>query len=446
MVLVFAVVLLAVTPVFAADPIPPKNGEKYVVGMAIVGLQHPFFTNMKGYLEAEAERQDVDLIVLDALADVGKQMSQIEDLIQQDVDLLLVVPVKAEALTPSIEAANEAGIPVVVVDRRLVGGEYLNFSSTDNVAIGRAAGNYVATRLDGAGKVVEIEGQPGADADFDIWVLSNSSGWIATGDSITCVANTDDTLIGSITSNCADYIIGGVLTWGVYQADDTNLIRIDFLETVVDHMIPYPVFCMEYDYGTTQSNVRPTIGEGASLVPYDIDVSMASASGWVFVSFPITATGDVLTVFDDAGWSGGITDWDIIQWYDPSDNEDRWKTYNKAQFAAGITQDMPNIDNTMGVWVHLTANDDLLRVGEGQDPSGTTVNLVAGWNMVGFPSQIEGHTAGDLKIDSGGLVTSIERFNDAAAYDMEIMPDGDMFLIGQAYWVYSTGVYAWVIP
>ena len=167
LVLVVAVVLLAVGPAFAADPIPPKNGEKYVVGMAIVGLQHPFFTNMKGYLEAEAERQDVELIVLDALADVGKQMSQIEDLIQQDVDLLLVVPVKAEALTPSIEAANEAGVPVVVVDRRLVGGEYLNFSSTDNVAIGRAAGNYVATRLDGAGSVVEIEGQPGAGPTLD---------------------------------------------------------------------------------------------------------------------------------------------------------------------------------------------------------------------------------------------------------------------------------------
>jgi ribose transport system substrate-binding protein len=167
LVLVAAIALLAVAPAFAADPIPPKNGEKYVVGMAIVGLQHPFFTNMKAHLEAEAKRQGVDVVVLDALADVGKQMSQIEDLIQQDVDLLMVVPVKAEALTPSVEAANAAGIPVVVVDRRLVGGQYLNFSSTDNVAVGRGAGDYIATRLGGKGKVVEIEGQPGAGPTLD---------------------------------------------------------------------------------------------------------------------------------------------------------------------------------------------------------------------------------------------------------------------------------------
>ena len=166
-VMIMTVLLMAVTPAFAADPIAPKNGEKYVVGMAIAGLQHPFFTNMKLHLEAEAEREGVDLIVLDAMSDVGKQMSQIEDLVQQDVDLLLVVPVKAEALTPSVEAVNAAGIPVVVVDRRLVGGEYINFSSTDNVAIGRAAGDYIATRLNGKGAVVEIEGQAGAGPTLD---------------------------------------------------------------------------------------------------------------------------------------------------------------------------------------------------------------------------------------------------------------------------------------
>jgi len=166
-VLVIATVLLAVAPALAREPIPPKNGEKYVVGMAIAGLQHPFFTDMKRHLETEAQKQDVELIVLDALADVGKQMSQIEDLIQQDVDLLMVVPVKAEALTPSVEAANKAGIPVVVVDRRLVGGEYICFASTDNVQIGREAANYIATRLGGKGKVVEIEGQPGAGPTLD---------------------------------------------------------------------------------------------------------------------------------------------------------------------------------------------------------------------------------------------------------------------------------------
>ena len=181
------------------------------------------------------------------------------------------------------------------------------------------------------------------------------------------------------------------------------------------------------------------------VLTYDIPIF----AGWQFVSFPITATGDILTVFDDAAWSSGTTDWDRIYWYDPLDNADHWKSYNKNSAALGLVQDMPPIDNTMGFWINInsTGGDNVLTVGSGYDPSGTTINLVAGWNMVGFPSQTEGYTAGDLKADSGGIVTSIERFNAAATpYLMEVMPDADAFVIGQAYWVYSTGVYDWVIP
>jgi ribose transport system substrate-binding protein len=164
---VVSTLMMMVAPAFAAGPIPPKDGKQYVVGMAIVGLQHPFFTEMKKHLEAEAQRQNVKLIVVDATDDVGKQMSQIEDLIQQNVDLLLVTPIDASALVAGIEKANAANIPVVVVDRRAAGGKYISFASTDNVQVGRNAGNYVATRLGGKGNVVEIEGQHGAGPTLD---------------------------------------------------------------------------------------------------------------------------------------------------------------------------------------------------------------------------------------------------------------------------------------
>ena len=213
-----------------------------------------------------------------------------------------------------------------------------------------------------------------------------------------------------------------------------------------------------YDFYTRATDDMPQT-EGAPGSPdvtieyvpiqtYNIDLTGAADNSWVFVSFPISATGDVMMIFDDAGWGDGGTTWDMILWFDPSDDADHWKSYNINY--PGI-QDMPNVDNTMGVWVHLVnaggpPDDVFLTVGEGFDPSGTTINLVAGWNMVGFPSQVEGYTAGDLKTDSVGLVTRIERFNDAAAYDIEVMPDGSAFQIGQAYWVYATAAYAWVIP
>ncbi|MCK5038513.1 MAG: hypothetical protein KAS16_05390, partial [Thermoplasmata archaeon] len=103
----------------------------------------------------------------------------------------------------------------------------------------------------------------------------------------------------------------------------------------------------------------------------------------------------------------------------------------------------------MGIWILVTDNtgDNILTMGmSGPAPVGAMITLQPGWNMVGFPSQIEGYTAGDLKTDSNPMVTMIERYNGAAAYGIEPMPDGDAFQIGQAYWIYSTGVYNWVIP
>ncbi len=199
----------------------------------------------------------------------------------------------------------------------------------------------------------------------------------------------------------------------------------------------------------TADSLAPKIWVGNYSVPsstYDIDVSMVAAGDWVFVSFPITASGDALTIFDDAAWSSGTTDWDRLYWYDPTDAADHWKSYNKAHAALGIIEDMPLINNTMGLWMHLTASDGALTIGSGAAPTATTISLKAGWNMVGYPSTTETYTAQALMDDSGGLVTRIERFNASAVYDIEVMPASDTFLIGQAYWVYSASAYDWVIP
>ena len=99
------------------------------------------------------------------------------------------------------------------------------------------------------------------------------------------------------------------------------------------------------------------------------------------------------------------------------------------------------------MYVTSNAGDGAITLGiSGNGPMGTIVTLQPGWNMVGFPSQIEGYTAGDLKLDSSGVVMIIERFNDPAPYDIEPMPDGDQFQIGDAYWIYSMGIYPWMIP
>jgi ribose transport system substrate-binding protein len=92
----------------------------------------------------------------------------VEELVSAGVDLILVSPKEAAPLTEPVAKAVEAGIPVIVLDRKVLGDKYTMFIGADNVAIGRAAGKWLAGALEGKGKtVVELEGlmtsTPGQD-------------------------------------------------------------------------------------------------------------------------------------------------------------------------------------------------------------------------------------------------------------------------------------------
>jgi hypothetical protein len=87
-----------------------------------VTLQSPFYVELKEGAEAAAEAAGHELIFVDANGDVSKQNDDIQDLITRGVDILILNPVNPEAVIPSIEAASEAGIPVITVDRPVASG------------------------------------------------------------------------------------------------------------------------------------------------------------------------------------------------------------------------------------------------------------------------------------------------------------------------------------
>jgi ribose transport system substrate-binding protein len=83
------------------------------------------------------------------------------------VDLIIVSPKEAAPLTPPVAAAYEKGIPVIVLDRRVLGDKYACFIGADNKKIGRAAGQWIIEQLGGNGQIVELKGlmtsTPGQD-------------------------------------------------------------------------------------------------------------------------------------------------------------------------------------------------------------------------------------------------------------------------------------------
>ena len=94
--------------------------------------------------------------------DNAQQIRDIEMMIRKRVDLLVVSPNEADAITPVIEKAYAEGIPVILTDRKIHSDKYTAYIGADNHAIGRDVGEYIAARLQGKGKVVEITGLRGS--------------------------------------------------------------------------------------------------------------------------------------------------------------------------------------------------------------------------------------------------------------------------------------------
>ncbi|HBF35875.1 MAG TPA: ribose ABC transporter substrate-binding protein RbsB [Firmicutes bacterium] len=137
------------------------------IGIVLSTLDNPFFVTLRDGAAARAKKLGCQLIVLDSQNDSAKESSNMEDLIQQKVGAILVNPVDSDAVVNAVKAANNAKIPVLTIDRTANGGSVVTHIASDNIAGGKMAGEYIVKLLKGKGKVVEIQGTPGASAARD---------------------------------------------------------------------------------------------------------------------------------------------------------------------------------------------------------------------------------------------------------------------------------------
>lgn len=106
--------------------------------------------------------QGLDLIFKSVNDDTEQQITDIQNLIDQKVDLIIVSPNEAAPITPVVEKAYQSGIPVILVDRKILSDQYTAFIGADNYLIGKEVGNYVVNLLNKKGHIVEIQGLDGS--------------------------------------------------------------------------------------------------------------------------------------------------------------------------------------------------------------------------------------------------------------------------------------------
>jgi len=127
-----------------------------------------------------------------------------------------------------------------------------------------------------------------------------------------------------------------------------------------------------------------------------------------------------------------------VKYYNTIDTSDHWKSHNPLY---PTVNDLNTVDHKMGLWVHITSLGDGNLTVNGDYSNSTTINLKAGWNLVGYPAQSEKTVSASL---SGTGYTQVEAYSSTSPY-VQVMNDSDMMTPGNGYWVHVNSDTTWTI-
>jgi ribose transport system substrate-binding protein len=142
---------------------------KWTIGMSQCNLGEPWRVQMNADIKAEADKHpEIKVIFKDAQNDTLQQRAHVEEFVSAKIDLLIISPKEAQPLAEPVSKAMAAGIPVIVLDRDIIGQNYTQFIGADNLKIGKAVGEWLVKKYKGKkATIVELMGlqtsTPGQD-------------------------------------------------------------------------------------------------------------------------------------------------------------------------------------------------------------------------------------------------------------------------------------------
>ncbi len=166
--IMLGILIAAAGMCFAAAEKESAESDVPHVVLIVKDLTNPFFVDMKVGGQAAADAYGVEYTCLaPEKYSVENQIRIMEDLVEQKVDGIVIVPIDGKGIVSGIERANEADIPVMNCNTLAAGGDIIGFAGIDHVSMGVAMGEYFAEKLNGEGKIVIIEGTSGASTSID---------------------------------------------------------------------------------------------------------------------------------------------------------------------------------------------------------------------------------------------------------------------------------------
>ncbi|OUS35784.1 D-xylose ABC transporter substrate-binding protein [Rhodobacterales bacterium 56_14_T64] len=314
-----AVMAMTGTAALAAD---------LTVGVSWSNFQEERWKTDEAAIKGALEAGGADYISADAQSSSSKQLSDIENLIAQGVDVLIVLAQDTQAIGPAIQAAADEGIPVIAYDRLIEDSRafYLTF---DNVEVGRMQARAVFDALP-AGNYVMIKGSPtDPNADFlrggqqeiiqaaidsgDIKIVAEAytDGWLpanaqrnmeqiltANDNKVDAVIASNDGTAGGVVAALSAQGMDGIPVSG-QDGDHAALNRVALGTQTVS------VWKDARDLGKTAGEIAVALAGGAALADVAGSAAWTSPAGTEMTSrflAPVPVTADNLSVVVDAGW------------------------------------------------------------------------------------------------------------------------------------------------
>lgn len=135
------------------------QAKKIKVAMSFQELKNQYFVVMSEAFNEACASVGAELYTADAGHDVVKQISDVEDLLQKDIDILLLNPTDSAGIKNAVEQAKQKGVIVVAIDAQAEGGTD-SFVGSKNYDAGYLAGEHLAKALGGSGEVAILDGIP----------------------------------------------------------------------------------------------------------------------------------------------------------------------------------------------------------------------------------------------------------------------------------------------
>nr|WP_315203545.1 substrate-binding domain-containing protein [uncultured Flavobacterium sp.] len=135
------------------------NQKRIIIGFSqSISEEDSWRKSMDNTMMVEASlHPEIDLIISNADGSTKRQIGDIEKMMKNQLDVLIVAPYGSDSIVPVIEKANQKGIPVIIVDRKVNTSNYTSFLGADNVEVGHIAGKYIVSMSNARANILEIK-------------------------------------------------------------------------------------------------------------------------------------------------------------------------------------------------------------------------------------------------------------------------------------------------